>query len=190
MTSRGGGDPNNSMASMPSAEWARRLGASPSKRMTASWSGSNTDPTEYKVAARCFAPNGRAPLGSFPRDLTYKSPYKSCKRCAGGRSPRSVRHVHPTPPFDSARQRSIADMTFSWPRLTWPAWDARQAGPRRRKMSATSTAGRDNGGASAGHLQQQVERARHLADSTLGTRQPQRHLGALAKRTDDLHCSP
>src|SRR6516162_5091121 len=54
-------------------------------------------------------------------------------------------------------------MTFSWPRLTWPAWDARQAGPRRRKMSATSTAGRDNGGASAGHLLQQVERARHLA---------------------------
>src|SRR5215472_14850038 len=59
-------------------------------------------------------------------------------------------------------------MTFSWPRLTWPAWDARQAGPRRRKMSATSTAGRDNGGASARHLQQQVERARHLADRADG----------------------
>src|SRR6516165_9142318 len=59
-------------------------------------------------------------------------------------------------------------MTLSWPRLTWPAWDARQAGPRRRKMSATSTAGRDNGGASAGHLQQQVERARHLADRADG----------------------
>src|SRR6516225_1431762 len=59
-------------------------------------------------------------------------------------------------------------MTFSWPRLTWPAWDARQAGPRRRKMSATSTAGRDNGGASAGHLQQQVERARHLANRADG----------------------
>src|SRR5262249_41956210 len=55
-------------------------------------------------------------------------------------------------------------MTLSWPRLTWPAWDARQAGPRRRKMSATSTAGRDNGRASAGHLPQEVERARHLAD--------------------------
>src|SRR6516162_2380019 len=67
------------------------------------------------------------------------------------------------PPNAAVRQRSIADMTFSWPRLTWPAWDARQAGPRRRKMSATSTAGRDNGGASAGHLLQQVERARHLA---------------------------
>src|SRR5438045_9116651 len=55
-------------------------------------------------------------------------------------------------------------MTLSWPRLTWPAWDARQAGPRWRKMSATSTAGRDNGRASAGHLPQEVERAGHLAD--------------------------
>src|SRR5712671_3035621 len=45
-----------------------------------------------------------------------------------------------------------------------PAWDARQAGPRWRKMSATSTAGRDNGRASAGHLPQEVERAGHLAD--------------------------
>ena len=68
------------------------------------------------------------------------------------------------PPSAAVRQRSIADMTFSWPRLTWPAWDARQAGPRWRKMSATSTAGRDNGRALAGHLQQEVERARHLAD--------------------------
>ena len=72
------------------------------------------------------------------------------------------------PPNAAVRQRSIADMTFSWPRLTWPAWDARQASPRWRKMSATSTAGRDNGGASAGHLQQQVERARHLADRADG----------------------
>src|SRR5436305_7894906 len=68
------------------------------------------------------------------------------------------------PPNAAVRQRSIADMTFSWPRLTWPAWDARQAGPRWRKMSATSTAGRDNGRASAGHLPQEVERAGHLAD--------------------------
>src|SRR5437763_4936811 len=72
------------------------------------------------------------------------------------------------PPNAAVRQRSIADMTLSWPRLTWPAWDARQAGPRRRKMSATSTAGRGNGRASAGHLQQEVERARHLADRADG----------------------
>src|SRR6516164_6675568 len=74
MTSRGGSDPNNSMASMPSAEWARRLGASPSKRMTASWSGSNTDPTEYKVAARCFAPNGGLPSGRSHRELDIQIP--------------------------------------------------------------------------------------------------------------------
>src|SRR5487761_668525 len=71
------------------------------------------------------------------------------------------------PPNAAVRQRSIADMTLSWPRLTWPAWDARQAGPRWRRMSATSTAGRDKG-ASAGHLPQDVERARHLADRADG----------------------
>src|SRR5262252_3089050 len=59
-------------------------------------------------------------------------------------------------------------MTLSWPRLTWPARDARQAGPRWRKMSATSTTGRDNGRASAGHLPQKVERAGHLADRADG----------------------
>src|SRR6516225_7834612 len=72
------------------------------------------------------------------------------------------------PPSAAVRQRSIADMTLSWPRLTWPAWEARQAGPRWRKMSATSTAGRDNGRASAGHLPQKVERAGHLAERADG----------------------
>ena len=82
------------------------------------------------------------------------------------------------PPTAAVRQRSIADMTFSWPRLTWPAWEARQAGPRRRKTSATSTPtgqarglkahGRGNGRGSAGHLEQEVERARHLTDRTDG----------------------
>src|SRR3954451_4632402 len=72
------------------------------------------------------------------------------------------------PPNAAVWQRSIADMTFSWPRLTWPAWDARQAGPRWRKMSATSTAGRGTGRASTGHFPQEVERARHLADRADG----------------------
>ena len=72
------------------------------------------------------------------------------------------------PPNAAVRQRSIADMTLSWPRLTWPAWEIRQAGPRWRKMSATSTAGRDTGRASARHLPQDVERARHLADRADG----------------------
>ena len=72
------------------------------------------------------------------------------------------------PPNAAVRQRSIADMTLSWPRLTWPAWEARHAGPRWRKMSATSTAGCGNAGASAGHPPQQVERAGHLTDRADG----------------------
>src|SRR3954447_1470491 len=36
----------------------------------------------------------------------------------------------------------MADMTLSWPRLTWPALAVRQAAPWSRKMSASSRAGR------------------------------------------------
>ena len=35
------------------------------------------------------------------------------------------------PPSAAVRQLSIADMTFSWPRLTWPALALRHAGPWR-----------------------------------------------------------
>ena len=38
---------------------------------------------------------------------------------------------------------SIADITLSWPRLTWPALARRHVGPWPRKMSATSSDGRD-----------------------------------------------
>ena len=41
------------------------------------------------------------------------------------------------------RQRSIADITFSWSRLTCPALARRHAAPWSRKISATSSAGRD-----------------------------------------------
>ena len=40
------------------------------------------------------------------------------------------------------REVSIADMTFSWPRLIWPALALRHAAPWARKMSATSRRGR------------------------------------------------
>src|SRR5438477_10918801 len=90
------------------------------------------------------------------------------------------------PPNAAVRQRSIADMTFSWPRLTWPAWEARQAGPRRRKMSATSTAGRGTGRASAGHLPQEVERARHLADRADGDAGVERRRGELLVAQQNL----
>jgi hypothetical protein len=47
------------------------------------------------------------------------------------------------PPSAAVRQFSIADITFNWPRLTWPALALRHAGPWPRKISATSKAGRD-----------------------------------------------
>src|SRR5882757_8392623 len=47
------------------------------------------------------------------------------------------------PPRAAVRQLSIADITFNWPRLTWPALARRHAGPWPRKMSATSSDGRD-----------------------------------------------
>ena len=52
-------------------------------------------------------------------------------------------HRSTWPPRAAVRQLSIADMTLSWPRLTWPALALRHAGPRLRKISATSRTGRD-----------------------------------------------
>ena len=51
------------------------------------------------------------------------------------------------PPSAAVRQRSIALITFIWSRLTWPALAARHAAPWSRKMSATSSAGRDTNAA-------------------------------------------
>jgi hypothetical protein len=71
------------------------------------------------------------------------------------------------PPNAAVRQRSIADMTLSWPRLTWPAWEARHAGPRRRKMSATSTAGRDTAVCQAGGFTSFSSRSSGLVTSPI-----------------------
>jgi hypothetical protein len=55
------------------------------------------------------------------------------------------------PPSAAVRQRSMADITFNWPRLTWPALAARHAAPWSRKISATSSLERDTAaGAYAG----------------------------------------
>ena len=55
------------------------------------------------------------------------------------------------PPSAAVRQRSMAVITFSWSRLTWPALAQRHAAPWSRKISATSSAGRDTvGGGYAG----------------------------------------
>ena len=47
------------------------------------------------------------------------------------------------PPSAAVRQRSMADITFNWSRLTWPALALRHAAPWSRKISATSSTGRD-----------------------------------------------
>ncbi len=68
------------------------------------------------------------------------------------------------------RQFSIADITFNWPRLTWPALARRHAGPWPRKMSATSSDGRDTRSFASGRrrvgLRQRdvIERAHDLLD--------------------------
>ena len=71
------------------------------------------------------------------------------------------------PPSAAVRQISIAVMTRRWARLRCPALAARQAAPWRRKMSATSSCGRDMAGGSGRrcllHVQQ-LERALDLPD--------------------------
>src|SRR5215469_2832168 len=47
------------------------------------------------------------------------------------------------PPSATVRQRSMADITFNWSRLTCPALVLRHAAPWSRKISATSNPGRD-----------------------------------------------
>ena len=72
------------------------------------------------------------------------------------------------------RQFSIADITFNWPRLTWPALARRHAGPWPRKMSATSSDGRDTAALQAGGsallelARNMIERAHDLPDGLGG----------------------
>ena len=73
------------------------------------------------------------------------------------------------PPSAAVRQLSIADITFNWPRLTWPALARRHTAPWPRKMSATSSDGRDTRRASGGRLgllrrRDAVERTHDLLD--------------------------
>src|SRR5271166_2021152 len=78
------------------------------------------------------------------------------------------------PPSAAVRQVSIADMTFSWPRLTWPALALRHAAPWARKTSATSRRGRamrprSGGRRSAREVEAQpLQGARDVADRVDG----------------------
>src|SRR5882672_5875974 len=57
------------------------------------------------------------------------------------------------PPRTAVRQRSIALITFNWPRLTCPALARRQAGPKSRRISATSRAGQGMAAGRSSRLQ-------------------------------------
>src|SRR5512137_2031740 len=79
------------------------------------------------------------------------------------------------PPSAAVRQFSIADITLSWPRLTWPALALRHAAPWRWKISATSSSGRDTRRASGGRFgallelaRDAIERAHDLPDGLGG----------------------
>src|SRR6266705_931501 len=79
------------------------------------------------------------------------------------------------PPRAAVRQLSIADITFSCSRLTWPALALRHAGPWPRKTSATSSDGRDTRRASGGRFvallelaRDAIERAHDLPDGLGG----------------------
>src|SRR6202035_3497385 len=79
------------------------------------------------------------------------------------------------PPSAAVRQFSIADITFNWSRLTWPALARRHAGPWPRKMSATSSDGRDTYRASGWEFgaplelgRDAIERAHDLPDGLGG----------------------
>src|SRR5579872_1339610 len=79
------------------------------------------------------------------------------------------------PPRAAVRQFSIADITLSWARLTWPALARRHACPWPRKISATSRLSRGTrtcaSGGQPGLLELRcdaVERAHNLADGLGG----------------------
>jgi hypothetical protein len=62
------------------------------------------------------------------------------------RNLRNARHVRQALPYDNARLRSIALITFIWAMLTCPLLAVRQAVPWSRKISATSNDGPDMAG--------------------------------------------
>src|SRR5260370_2203718 len=95
------------------------------------------------------------------------------------------------PPSAAVRQFSIADMTLSWPRLTWPALARRHAGPWPRKISATSSDGRDTRSlASSGRFglreRNAVERALELLDRLGGDARVERRCVELDMTEQDL----
>src|SRR4051794_41902093 len=74
-------------------------------------------------------------------------------------------HCSTWPPSSAVRQSSTALMTRRCARLRCPSLAARQAGPKRRKMSATSSRGlRHYGLLANGHRAAMLARCRELLD--------------------------
>src|SRR3954454_22083586 len=92
-------------------------------------------------------------------------------------------HRSTWPPSSAVRQSSMARMTRRWARLRCPTLAARQAGPKRRKMSATSSRGRVMPRTGSGRWRssevEQLERALHLPDRVQGN-------PGVARRRGDL----
>src|SRR6202022_1103226 len=100
------------------------------------------------------------------------------------------------PPSATVRQRSMADITFNWSRLTCPALARRHAAPWPRKISATSSAGRGTAPRPLrrrllgflARLREQVERAldgRDHADGDAGVARRGVELLVTQQRLDD-----
>src|ERR1700737_3900690 len=98
------------------------------------------------------------------------------------------------PPSAAVRQLSIADITFNWPRLTWPALARRHAGPMPRKMSATSSDGRNTRSPASGGrfgalldlARNAIERAHDLPDGPGGDTRIERRGVELGMAQQDL----
>src|ERR1700751_6312531 len=88
-------------------------------------------------------------------------------------------------------------MILSWPRLTWPALVCRHAGPKSRKISATSRAGRTTSTGLVRRIRpfvgqrcEPIERARDRADHVGGDLRVERgriQLGMSEQNLDKTH---
>src|SRR6478736_5448211 len=97
------------------------------------------------------------------------------------------------PPSAEVRQVSIADITFNWARLRWPALALRHAAPWARKTSATSRKGRAMRARSGGRRSarevdaQPLQRALDVADrvdSDAGVERGRLQLGVSEQHLD------
>ena len=114
ITIRGGGDTRNAVASTPREECTRRLGASYSKRMAASWSRSPADLTEYMVAVRSVAPHYELPsdqdlkLRSLPAAIAQAGRRHDLRSPQPEHRPRHGVSVAPTPTTEFDRLRTCS----------------------------------------------------------------------------------